>query len=212
MESNFHCCLQFWLTNDKYLLKYYLCVFLHYFLEIFFLSNYHCVLYTTAIELLFGRIRGHCALYWRPFSASLLSQRPRDFQSFPSMSKKTLKRQITNFFYDKRLFTAISKIFANFLIIKMYTIMKQPWKFQQLQKISSSFFNVSRSVLFSSLLLGRCDNQLFRNPAKFGPQIYTVLCNIWFWFGAKPCRISAVHTCTIDRNLTHDATLRWALS
>ena len=123
-------------------------VFLHYFQEIFFLSNYHCVLYTTAIELLFGRIRGHCALYWRPFSASLLSQRPRDFQSFPSMSKKPLKRQITNFFYDKRLFTAISKIFANFLIIKIYTIMKQPWKFQQLQKISSSFFNVSRSVLF----------------------------------------------------------------
>ena len=61
-------------------------VFLHYFHEIFFLSNYHCVLYTTAIELLFARIRGHCALYWRPFSASL--QRPRDFQSFPSMSKK----------------------------------------------------------------------------------------------------------------------------
>ena len=139
MESNLQC----WLTNDKYL-----SVFLHYFHEIFFLSNYHCVLYTTAIELLFGRIRGHCALYWRPFSASLLSQRPRDFQSFPSMSKKPLKRQITNFFYDKRLFTAISKFFANFLIIKIYTIMKQPWKFQQLQKISSSFFNVSRSVLF----------------------------------------------------------------
>ena len=75
---------------------------------------------------------------------------------FPfDVKKKTLKRQITNFFYDKRLFTAISKIFANFLIIKLYTIMKQPWKIQQLQKISSSFFNVSRSVLFFFSLVGK---------------------------------------------------------
>lgn len=126
--------------------------------------------------------------------------------------KKTLKRQITNFFYDKQNIHCNFKIFANFLIIKLYTIMKQPWKFSNFKRsaVPSSMYLVL--FFFSSLLLGRCDNQLFRNPAKFGPRIYTILCNIWIWFGAKPCRISAVHTCAIDRNLTHDATFRWALS
>ena len=62
--------------------------------------------------------------------------------------KKTLKRQITNFFYDKDYSLQFHNFSAYFLIIKIYTIMKQPWKIQQLQKISSSFFNVSRSVLF----------------------------------------------------------------
>ena len=72
---------------------------------------------------------------------------------FPfDVKKKTLKRQITNFFYDKRFIHCNFKFFVNFLIIKIYTIMKQPWKIQQLQKISSSFFNVSRSVLFFLLL------------------------------------------------------------
>ena len=203
--------LQFDLISSKDLE---MSVFLHYFHEIFFLSNYHCVLYTTAIELLFARIRGHCALYWRPFSASLLSQRPRDFQSFPSMSKKNTQTSNHKFLLWQRLFTAISKIFANFLIIKIYTIMKQPWKFQQLQKISSSFFNVSRSVLFSVLLscwegvITNC-SEIQQSLALRFIQFYV---KVWFWIGAKPCRISAVHTCTIDRNLTHDATFRWALS
>ena len=43
---------------------------------------------------------------------------------------------------------------------------------------------ISFCSFFSSLLLGRCDNQLFRNPAKFGPRISTNLCKIWFKFGA----------------------------
>ena len=128
--------------------------------------------------------------------------------------KKTLKRQITNFFYDKRFIHCNFKFFVNFLIIKIYTIMKQPWKNSATSKDQQFLLQCISFCSFfpSSLLLGRCDNQLFRNPAKFGPRIYTILCKIWFWFGAKLCRISAVHTCTIDRNLTHDATFRWALS
>ena len=188
-------------------------VFLHYFHEIFFLSNYHCVLYTTAIELLFARIRGHCALYWRPFSASL--QRPRDFQSFPSMSKKKHSNVKSQFSSMTKIHSLqFNKFFVNFLINKIYTIMKQPWKIQQLQKISSSFFNVSRSVLFFLLLscwegvITNC-SEIQQSLALRFIQFYV---KVWFWNGAKPCRISAVHTCTIDRNLTHDATLRWALS
>ena len=106
--------------------------------------------------------------------------------------------------------------FQNFLQTSLSSKYIQSWnsleKFSNFKRsaVPSSMYLVL--FFFSSLLLGRCDNQLFRNPAKFGPQIYTLLCNIWFWFGAKPCRISAVHTCTIDRNLTHDATFRWALS
>ena len=69
--------------------------------------------------------------------------------------KKNTQTSNHKFLVWQRLFTAISKIFANFLIIKIYTIMKQPWKIQQLQKISSSFFNVSRSVLFFFSLVGK---------------------------------------------------------
>ena len=134
---------------------------------------------------------------------------------FPFDVKKkhsNVKSQISSMIKD--LFTAISQIFCKLPyhqnIYNHETALKNSAtsKDQQflLQCISfCSFFP-------SSLLLGRCDNQLFRNPAKFGPRIYTILCKIWFWFGAKLCRISAVHTCTIDRNLTHDATFRWALS
>ena len=189
-------------------------VFLHYFQEIFFLSNYHCVLYTTAIELLFARIRGHCALYWRPSRPAFWTKGLVTSRVSLRCQKKTLKRQITNFFYDKNSFTAISQIFCKLPyqqnIYNHETALKNSAtsKDQQFLLQCISFC----SFFISSLLLGRCDNQLFRNPAKFGPQIYTVLCNTWLWFGAKPCWISAVHTYTIDRNLTHDATFRWALS
>ena len=72
---------------------------------------------------------------------------------FPFDVKKkhsNVKSQISSMIKDNSL--QFHKFFANFLIIKIYTIMKQPWKIQQLQKISSSFFNVSRSVLFFLLL------------------------------------------------------------
>ena len=165
--------LQFDLISSKDLK---MSVFLHYFHEIFFLSNYHCVLYTTAIELLFARIRGHCALYWRPFSASL--QRPRDFQSFPSMSKKNTQTSNHKFLLWQKFIhcnlTNFCKLPYQQNIYNHETALKNSAtsKDQQflLQCISfCSFFP-------SSLLLGRCDNQLFRNPAKFGPQTYTVLC------------------------------------
>ena len=132
---------------------------------------------------------------------------------FPFDVKKkhsNVKSQISSMIKDYSL------QFQNFLQTSLSSKYIQSWnsleKFSNFKRsaVPSSMYLVL--FFFSSLLLGRCDNQLFRNPAKFGPQIYTVLCNIWFWFGAKPCRISAVHTCTIDRNLTHDATFRWALS
>ena len=160
-------------------------VFLHYFHEIFFLSNYHCVLYTTAIELLFARIRGHCALYWRPFSASLLSQRPRDFQSFPSMSKKkhsNVKSQISSMIKIIHCnFTNFCKLPYHQNIYNHETALKNSATSKDQQFLLQC---ISFCSFFSSLLLGRCDNQLFRNPAKFGPRISTNLCKIWFKFGA----------------------------
>ena len=135
--------LQFDLISSKDLE---MSVFLHYFHEIFFLSNYHCVLYTTAIELLFARVLK--ALLGQPSEpkASWLPEFPFDVKKKHS----NVKSQISSMTKIHSL--QFNKFFVNFLINKIYTIMKQPWKIQQLQKISSSFFNVSRSVLFSVLL------------------------------------------------------------
>ena len=101
---------------------------------------------------------------------------------FPFDVKKTLKRQITNFLYDKDYSLQFQKFLQTSLSSKYIQSWNSLEKFSNFKRsaVPSSMYLVL--FFFSSLLLGRCDNQLFRNPAKFGPQIYTVLCKIWFWF------------------------------
>ena len=159
MESN----LQFWLTNDKYLSKCFLALLSR---DFFLVKLPMCFVYYSYRVAVCQNKRTLCTVL-----KALLGQPSEPKASwlpeFPFDVKKTLKRQITNFLYDKDYSLQFQKFLQTSLSSKYIQSWNSLEKFSNFKRsaVPSSMYLVL--FFFSSLLLGRCDNQLFRNPAKF---------------------------------------------